>query len=120
MARYLCDNAIRVRMLGVVELVAGTSNAVFAAVMHLLEDLDLNYRNIVGFASDGASVMLGSRNGAAMKLKAKIPHLVTSHCPTHRLNLAAEDAEGPYEEERMSLLKEAIERFQAKKLLSLY
>ncbi|OQR85819.1 hypothetical protein ACHHYP_11325 [Achlya hypogyna] len=116
----------------VVELVAGTSNAVFAAVMHLLEDFDLDCCNIFGFASNGASVMLGCRKGVAMK----VPHLIMLHCPARRLNLAAEDAEGPKEKRmsvvtaicsyfnkpllRQQLLDEAIERFQAEKLKPLH
>ncbi|KDO19013.1 hypothetical protein SPRG_14850 [Saprolegnia parasitica CBS 223.65] len=102
MARYVYGSAIRVRMLGVVT--PGTSDAVLAALLRLIEDVGLDYRDMVGFASDGASVMLGCRNGVATLLKTKIPRLVTSHCPAHRLNVAAEAAEGPYEEERMSVV----------------
>ena len=43
----------------------------------------------VGFGSDGASVMLGCRNGLAVKLKGDIPHLVEIHCVAHRLELAS-------------------------------
>jgi len=133
MARYVSGSAIRVRMLGVVELTAGTSDAVLAALLRVIKDFGLDYRDMVGFASDGASVMLGCRNGVATQLKTKIPRLVTSHCPAHRLNLAAEAAEGPYEEERMSVvtaiysffnkslprqqaLDAAIQHFKSKKL----
>ena len=43
----------------------------------------------VGFGSDGASVMLGCRNGLAVKLKGDIPHIVEIHYVAHRLELAS-------------------------------
>ena len=38
----------------------------------------------VMFTSDGVAVMLGRRNGVAVKLKERIPHLVQQHCVAHR------------------------------------
>ena len=46
---------------------------------------------LVGFSSDGASVMVGATNGGATKLRAKFPNMVATHCAAHRLNLAASD-----------------------------
>lgn len=45
-----------------------------------------------GFGSDGASTMIGSRNGVAAKLKEKVPWLVNNHCVAHRLALACSQA----------------------------
>jgi hypothetical protein len=47
---------------------------------------------LVGMGSDGASVMLGSKNGVAAKLRALQPSLVAVHCYAHRLELAFKDA----------------------------
>ena len=44
---------------------------------------------MIGFASDGASVMVGKTNGVAAKLKASLPHLISIHCIAHRLSLAS-------------------------------
>ena len=44
------------------------------------------------FTTDGASVMLGKRNGVAAKLKENVPHLVQQHCVAHRENLCISDA----------------------------
>ena len=46
----------------------------------------------IGFASDGASVMLGKKSGVATRLKARFPQLMTWHCLNHRLELAVNDA----------------------------
>ena len=48
--------------------------------------------SIVGFGSDGASVMVGRRGGVVALLKAEVPHLVDIHCLAHRLELGALDA----------------------------
>ncbi|XP_070552471.1 zinc finger protein 862-like [Ptychodera flava] len=42
---------------------------------------------LVGFGADGASVMLGKRNGVAALLKRDVPHLIEMHCVAHRLEL---------------------------------
>ena len=41
------------------------------------------------FTSDGAAVMLGRRNGVAVKLKERrgLPHSVQQHCVAHRGDL---------------------------------
>ena len=47
---------------------------------------------LVGFASDGAAVMRGVRNGVVQKLKANQPKLQAVHCIAHRLELAIKAA----------------------------
>jgi hypothetical protein len=71
----------------------------------------LNISDLVGFASDGASVMTGVHNGVAACLKKKVPRLVTSHCAALRLSLAAQDAESAFEEIRMSAVSSAYKYF---------
>ena len=48
---------------------------------------------MVMFTFDGAAVMLGRRNGVAVKLKERIglPHLVQQHCVAHREDLGITD-----------------------------
>ena len=47
---------------------------------------------LVGFGSDGASVMMGRQNGVLKKIKDDVPHLIEMHCVAHRLELAILDA----------------------------
>ena len=54
-------------------------------------DLPVNER-MCGFGSDGASTMIGSRNGVAAKLKEILPWPVNNHCEAHRLALACSQA----------------------------
>jgi len=45
----------------------------------------------VSFVTDGASVLLGKRNGVAVSLKEKYPLIFSWHCLNHRLELAVGD-----------------------------
>jgi hypothetical protein len=48
-----------------------------------------SYRKLLCLGSDGASVMLGSRNSLLQSLKAKNPFITNTHCTNHRLALAS-------------------------------
>ncbi|CAI6367147.1 unnamed protein product [Macrosiphum euphorbiae] len=49
-------------------------------------------KNWVSFVSDGASVLLGKKNGVAKRLKDKYPLIFSWHCMNHRLELAVNDS----------------------------
>ena len=61
------------------------------AIHKSLRSFGLNLSKLVGFGSDGASAMLGEKNGAAIKLKILSPSLVSFHCPAYRLQLVISD-----------------------------
>lgn len=67
------------------------SVAIFETLMHELEASNLDVRHMMGFASDGATVMTGKNNGVAARLKALNERLVSVHCVCHRLALACTD-----------------------------
>ena len=48
-------------------------------------------KKLVGFGSDGASVMRGSQGGVTALLKADVPHLIAVHCVAHCLELSILD-----------------------------
>ena len=48
--------------------------------------------NLVGFCSDGASVMLGRNSGVGTRLKNDFPFIVLWHCSNHRLQLVLDDS----------------------------
>lgn len=50
------------------------------------------WTKLVGFGSDGASVMTGRRSGVGARLKEHQPILQTVHCIAHRLELAIKSA----------------------------
>jgi hypothetical protein len=69
---------------------------------------------IIGGNFDGASVMMGARNGVKAKLAADYPWVVVIHCIAHKLELGVLDAvkEVPYLKEFEAHLKEVIKLYQ--------
>ncbi|KAJ8028975.1 hypothetical protein HOLleu_28247 [Holothuria leucospilota] len=62
------------------------------AIRDQLNIRGLSYENVIGFGSDGASVMTGSISGVEARLKAANPKIQSVHCSAHRLNLASSQA----------------------------
>ena len=54
--------------------------------------LELLQEVLIGFCSDGASVMLGTKSGVGKLLKDEFPNIVLWHCLNHRLELAVGNA----------------------------
>ena len=75
-----------------VEILNGTADVITTKLQDIFQEMSIPSKNIVSFASDGASVMVGSKNGVAKKLKDLNPLLVNVHCVGHRLTLAVSQA----------------------------
>ena len=58
-------------------------------VMSWTNEKKVNLVHLVGFGSDGASVMVGSKSGVTTRMKALNPFLVSVHCAATRLALAS-------------------------------
>jgi hypothetical protein len=69
-----------------------------AALLNVLEVRGLNVAHMVGFGSDGASVMTGKISGVGVLLKEHAKQMVQIHCMAHRLALVCVDAvkDNPY------------------------
>ena len=82
--------------LDIVELDHTTADGITNAWLKCLSDsgLDDDFLKecLLGFCSDGASVMLGRKAGVYTKLKARYPAVVGWHCLNHRLELSVGDA----------------------------
>ena len=52
----------------------------------------MDEKKVVGFGSDGASVMTGKNNGVAARLKRVNPFLISIHCKAHKLALCTSQA----------------------------
>ena len=64
----------------------GTHDALYKSVVKFFEENNIPYRrNMVGFASDGASVMFSVNNSVATKFKEDIQHIFTIKCICHSL-----------------------------------
>lgn len=86
------DAQIQTVFLKIVELTNGCAVTIEEALLTYLETSSIPLSRLVGFGSDGASVMIGKHSGVAARLKTKQPILTSIHCVAHRLALAASQA----------------------------
>ena len=79
-----------------IELSKQNAECIYATLLQCLEvhrfSLDIISNRLIGFASDGASVMVGSHSGVAKKVQQAFPNVVLWHCFYHHLELAIGDA----------------------------
>ncbi|ESO11974.1 hypothetical protein HELRODRAFT_158351 [Helobdella robusta] len=74
---------------GMVKVTACDSQSIFMAIK-VLYTKQIRFKKIIMFKSDGASVMLGKKNGVAALIRAEVPHLTEKHCIAHREDLGNE------------------------------
>jgi hypothetical protein len=92
MVRFLHENDVVVRNLDLVELKGSTSEVIYNCLLATLEKHHLDIRKMVGFGSDGCSVMTGSISGVQTRIRELVSYCITCHCSAHRLALAAKDS----------------------------
>lgn len=57
-------------------IVNATANAIFSLIVDAMHKENIPYKiNLVGFAADGANVMMGNKNSVSTLLKEEIPHI---------------------------------------------
>lgn len=59
---------------------------------YLKDNVKIDMNKIRGIGTDGASTMMGCRNGVVAQLKRITPSAIGVHCAAHRLNLASSQA----------------------------
>ena len=89
---YIGPAGPTVDFLGLYKLQDISADAVYATLRRQLSAYGLDASFIVGFGSDGASVMTGKHNGVGAKLKNDVGHVFAIHCVAHRLALATSSA----------------------------
>lgn len=70
---------------------SANSQALYDIVIKQFQSIGLE--KLTGLCTDGASVMVGKREGLAAKLKRDCPHMINLHCVCHKLALACVDAD---------------------------
>lgn len=71
----------------------GTAQKLYEIITNRMTQLNIPYKdNMIGFAADGANVMMGRNNSLASKLKEDIPHLFVMKCICHSVHLVASNA----------------------------
>ena len=99
-ARFLSkQRKIKMAFIGMIGIPDGCAATIMGVLTKICDDdnLDLEHK-MVAFGRDGASVMIGHRNGVSALLKQVAPWIIATHCVDHRLALATAQAadEIPY------------------------
>ncbi|XP_052212530.1 zinc finger protein 862-like [Dreissena polymorpha] len=90
--RFLKDGRSQTRFLSILPLNDCKAETITTSLTTHLRELHLPLDRMCAFGSDGAPVMVGSKNGVAAQLRKLVPHLINNHCVAHRLALAAGQA----------------------------
>ena len=69
-----------------------TADKLFSYMKTFIEKRGISLSSVMGFGSDGASIMTGCKNGVATQVKRGSPFCISIHCMAHRLNLASSQA----------------------------
>ena len=75
-----------------VTVVDGTAQGLYNSVKQLLQDQNIPLTNIIGFASDNCSTMLGKTGGFQALLKQDVPNVFVLGCVCHSFALCASHA----------------------------
>jgi hypothetical protein len=84
------NNVVEDRFLGLVPIADGTADGLYKTITHFFAQNNINWKkHLIGFASDGASAMMGIHNSLSTKLKNNIPNLFLMKCTCHSFSLCA-------------------------------
>ncbi|XP_071567430.1 protein FAM200A-like [Temnothorax nylanderi] len=69
-----------------------TAENLFNGIIKCLENYSIPLSNIIGFAADGCSTMMGQHNSVASRFKEKCPNIFILKCVCHSAALCASEA----------------------------
>lgn len=89
--RNICT--IKENLLALVEVEKCNSEGLTRVIVDLLNKFDIDNQNVIGFAADNASVMMGEFGGVQAKLKERVnPNIFVIGCTCHSLYLCTSEA----------------------------
>ncbi|XP_058882921.1 uncharacterized protein LOC117415022 [Acipenser ruthenus] len=75
-----------------VKISSGNAETIYQEIKQVFLERNIDKRKVIGFGSDGPSVMTGAKNGVAMKMTQDYPYLENAHCIAARLALVTNQA----------------------------
>ncbi|CAI7857205.1 unnamed protein product [Closterium sp. NIES-54] len=91
-ATFIRNNKLVSEFMQLITVEKGNAYTLLSLLLSHLQAVGVEVQRISGISTDGASVMMGSRAGLVVRLRERVPHLVSCHCITHREALAAKEA----------------------------
>lgn len=84
------DNSIKDDFLGLIKLSAADALTLYNHIVEFFTSNEIPYKqNLIGFASDGANVLMGQQHSVMSLLKKDIPTLYVMKCICHSFHLCA-------------------------------
>ena len=90
--RFVSNGEVTTRFLELAKLAGGTADKILDSVLEVMKTRHLPMEKLFGMATDGASVMTGTRSGVTTRMKRRNPFMLSTHCVAHRLALASGQA----------------------------
>ena len=93
---------------------SANAQAIYDLLKAELHSSLLDIKKFTGLATDGAAVMVGTREGLAFKLRRDNPCMITIHCVCHRLALACTDSneDTKYIQDVSNILRQTWQHFE--------
>ena len=86
------ENRVATSFLSLIPIVKATGQDLFEALTNSLEQSGLELVNCIGYASDGASVMVGEHDSLWSRIKEASPNCILIKCICHSLALCIKHA----------------------------
>ncbi|CAG9760295.1 unnamed protein product [Ceutorhynchus assimilis] len=90
--RYWKNGSVKERILDLIKVEDTTSEAIFTSLKKIFDEHKIPYTNIIAFASDGASTMMGRISGVQARFREIAPHIYVQVCLCHALHLCSSAA----------------------------
>ena len=91
--RFVNSGVVHTKFLTIKHLQDGVTAAdIHGALLEILNSKDIPLSNLIALGTDGASTMVGKRNGVTTKFKNENSNIISVHCAAHRLALASSQA----------------------------
>ena len=91
LVRYWDDkvNHVATRFLAMPVCNTATSEKLFDALNEVMEEYQIPWKNVIGYASDTANVMVGAHNSVLSRIRDKQPQVFSLGCLCHLANLCS-------------------------------
>ncbi|CAI7896791.1 unnamed protein product [Closterium sp. NIES-53] len=91
-ATFVRESVVVTEFMQPITVEKADASTLLSLLLSHLQAVGVDLQRISGISTDGVSVMMGSQAGLVVRLREKVPHLVSCHCIAHREALAAKDA----------------------------
>ncbi|XP_050500500.1 uncharacterized protein LOC126880585 [Diabrotica virgifera virgifera] len=120
-ARFFNNHIASDVFLELMEVADASAENIYRSIVAFFVENQINYKiNMVGFAADGANVMMGRHHSVSTLLKNDIPHLFILKCVCHSFALCASYATQEIPNEIEQLLRSVYNFFKSFKRISEY